>query len=101
MDDRGDNVKDFGFTSIWNIPLVVKQYSIKKWGNHAVVDHLHIIGLFDVDVDQLQDLLLDRSKTANFGSLGRDISLVKSTSSDRCRGLELTIFCNRVRNQLA
>jgi hypothetical protein len=72
-----DNVQDLGFSSIWYISLVVKEDRVKQGRHHAVVDHLEVVGFFDIDIHKLQDLFLDRSETSNLGSLGCNVACVK------------------------
>jgi hypothetical protein len=83
-----DNVQDLGFSSIWYISLVVKEDRVKQGRHHAVVDHLEVVGFFDIDIHKLQDFFLDRSETSNLGSLGCNVAFVKSVSTHGCPTLK-------------
>ena len=101
MDDCGYHIQDLSFSSIWDVPLIVKKDSIKQGRDHAVVDHLEIIGFLDIDIHQLQYLFLDRSETSNFGRLCRNVSCAESARRNIRKISRLTVFCHGIRDQRA
>jgi hypothetical protein len=78
MNNRRNNIQDLSFSSVWDVPLIVKKDSIKQRRDHAVIDHLKIVSFLNIDIHQLQYLFLDRSETSNFGSLGCNVSWAES-----------------------
>lgn len=74
LDDGSHDVQDLSLASIRDVVLVVKKNSLQQIGYKALVNHLKVIGLVDVCADQLEDLLLDGSKTADLGHLGGNVT---------------------------
>ena len=59
--DGRHNLQNLSISSIWHIAVVVQKDGLKERRDNVSSDHLKIIGLLDVCLDKLQDLLLDRS----------------------------------------
>jgi hypothetical protein len=74
VDNRRHHVQYFGFTSVRHVVLVVDQNSLQQLGDNVVVDHLQVISLLNICVDELENLLLDRTETTDFGHLGCDVA---------------------------
>jgi hypothetical protein len=70
VDDGCHDIQHLGFPCIGHVPVVVDQNSLKERRNHVSINHVGVVRLFHVGIDQLQDLLFDGAKSANFGSLG-------------------------------
>lgn len=70
VDNGCHDIQDLGFPCIGHVPVVVDQNSLKERWNHISIDHVSVVGLLHIGIDQLQNFLLDCAKSANFGSLG-------------------------------
>ena len=70
--DGSHDVEHFGITSGGKVLLVVSEDGVEKSRDERAVDLVEILGLLDVSLDELEDLLLDRTKSSNLGSLGGD-----------------------------
>jgi hypothetical protein len=51
--------------SIGDAVLVVEKNGLRQVRHKTFVDHFHIVGLVNIGTDQLEDLLLDGSKTVD------------------------------------
>jgi hypothetical protein len=76
VDNRGHHVQYFGLTSVRHIVLVVDQNSLQQLGHNVVVNHLQVISLLNICVDELENLLLDCTETTDFGHLGCNVACV-------------------------
>jgi hypothetical protein len=74
VDNSCHDVQDLRFACIRHVAVIVNQDSLKKGWHHACIDHFEIIRLLDIGINELQNLLFDGAKTANFGCLGSDLS---------------------------
>jgi hypothetical protein len=74
VDNRRHHVQYFGFTGVRHVVLVVDQNSLQQLGDNVVVDHLQVISLLNICVDEFENLLLDRTETADFGHLSCDVA---------------------------
>jgi hypothetical protein len=72
VNDSCHDIQDFRLAGVRNVSVVVQQDGFQKRWNHIGIDHLQVIGLLDICVDEFQDLLLDSAKPANFWSLRCD-----------------------------
>jgi hypothetical protein len=81
-DDGGHNVEDLSIAGIGNVTVVVDQYGVQKRRNNAVGNHLQVVRLLDIGVDQLQDLLLDGTETTDTGHLRSDRTVLSNTLRD-------------------
>lgn len=67
-------MQDLGLASVRHIAIIIHQDGFEQRWNHVGIDRLEVIGLLHIGIDELQDLLLDRTKAADFGRLGRNNS---------------------------
>lgn len=74
VDNSCHDVQDLCFTCIRNVAVIINQDCLKKGRHHACIDHFEIIRLLDIGINELQNLLFDGAKTANFGCFGSDLS---------------------------
>lgn len=59
--DCRHDLQDFSITSIGDVSVVVNEDGIEESWDDVCSDHLKIIGLLNICLDQLQDLFLDCS----------------------------------------
>lgn len=74
VDNSCHDVQDLRFTGIRDVAVIINQDCLKKGRHHACIDHFEIIRLLDIGINELQNLLFDGAKTANFGCFGSDLS---------------------------
>ena len=83
MNNGGHDIQDLCLSCIGNIIPVVEKNCLKQAGNKAIVDHLQVIGLFNVCVDELEDLFLDGTETADLWHLCCNITLENTSAMIR------------------
>jgi hypothetical protein len=71
--DRHD-FQYLGVSSIWDVAIIIDEYSVKKRGYDVGADHFKIISLVNVCLNKLEDFFLDGAKSSNFWRLGRNVS---------------------------
>lgn len=74
MDDCCHDTQNFCFSCIEYVSVVVQQDRFEQWGHHICADHLQIICLLHVRVDELEYFLFDRPKSPNPRCLGSNIA---------------------------
>lgn len=89
MDDGGHGVQNLCLSRIRDISVIIHQDCFKKWGHHVGIDHLEIVRLLHVGVDELQDFLFDGAKPSNLGSLWRN------APCNACQFLDYRCFTRR------
>jgi hypothetical protein len=60
-----NHLQVFYLASIEDVILVVEKIGLQQVRHKTFVDHFHIVGLVNVGTDQLENLLLDGSKTVD------------------------------------
>jgi len=70
--DRHD-FQYFSVSSIWNVAIIIDEYSVEKCRHNIGADHFKIISLVNVCLDKLEDFFLDGAKSSNFWRLGRNL----------------------------
>lgn len=71
-DDRRHQVQHLGIPSGRNIPLIVNQDRLQQTGNEIGIRAFEVLRPPDVCLDQLEDLLLDRSQCSDLGRFRGD-----------------------------
>lgn len=67
VDDCGHDIEDLRLACVGDISVVVNENGLEQRRHHIRIDHLKVVGFFNICVDELQDLLLDGSKASDFG----------------------------------
>lgn len=52
LDDGSHDVEDLGLTRVRHVVAVIQEDGFQKTRNKALVDHLKVVRLFDVDIDE-------------------------------------------------
>lgn len=73
-DNGSSDVQNLSVPCRRHVPVVVAQNSIEQSGDEVGVNTLNILSFLDVGFDKLENLLLDRSKGTDLGSLGGNLA---------------------------
>jgi hypothetical protein len=69
-----NHLHHFSLASMGDVVLVVEKSDLQRVRHKTFVDHLHIVGLVNVGTNQLENLLLDGSKTVDLRHLGGNVA---------------------------
>lgn len=78
VDYCSHDVEDLCFASVRYITVIVNENGLEQRRHHIGINHLKVVRLFHVCVDELQDFLLDGSKASDFGSFRRNAPCLMS-----------------------
>jgi hypothetical protein len=70
VDDRSHGIQDLGLSCIGNVAGIINQDSLHERGHHAGINHIKIIRLVHIGINELQDFFLDGPKSSDLGGLG-------------------------------
>lgn len=74
LDDYRHDLKNLGISCIRDIAVVIDKNSIKQGWYHIGANHFEIVSSLDICLDELQDFLLDCSKSSNLWHLGSNLT---------------------------
>jgi hypothetical protein len=83
VDDCGHGVEDFCFACVGDIAVIVNENGLEQRRHHIGINHLKVVRLFHICVDELQDFLFDGSKTSDFGSFWRNAPCLVSVTDHK------------------